>query len=125
MIVLNRVLFSGAVIGSCLVLIAGETAARAADTTPPTVTAAGVTLTSESVVLPGSAELFPGGTAAQATNANCLTCHSVGMVLNQPPLSKAAWQAEVTKMIKLYKAPISEADVPAIVAYLANMKENP
>ena len=125
MIALNKVLFSGAVIGSCLALIAGEMAARAADATPTTVTAAGVTLTSESVVLPGSAELFPGGAAAQATNANCLTCHSVEMVLNQPALSKAAWQAEVTKMIKLYKAPISETDVPAIVDYLANMKENP
>ncbi len=121
MIALSRVLFSGAVIGSCLALIPGDMAARAGDATPTTVTAAGVTLTSESVVLPGSAELFPGGGAAQATNANCLTCHSAGMVLNQPALSKTAWQAEVTKMIKLYKAPISETDVPAIVDYLAQL----
>jgi hypothetical protein len=44
------------------------------------------------------------------------------MVLNQPVLSKSAWQAEVTKMIQFYKAPVSEGDVPAIVDYLARMK---
>ena len=125
MIALNRALFSRAVIGSCLALAAGVMPAHAADATSTTVTAAGVTLTSESVVFPSSAELFPGGADAQVVNANCLACHSVGMVLNQPPLSQAAWQAEVTKMIKLYKAPISETNVPAIVDYLANMKPQP
>jgi hypothetical protein len=44
------------------------------------------------------------------------------MVLNQPVLTKSAWQAEVTKMIQNYKAPVSEGDVPAIVDYLASMK---
>jgi cytochrome c5 len=125
MIALNRILFSRVLIGSCLALAAGDMTAHAADATPTTVTAAGVTLTSESVVFPSSAELFPGGADAQVVNANCLACHSVGMVLNQPALSKAAWQAEVTKMIKLYKAPISETNVPAIVDYLANMKAQP
>jgi hypothetical protein len=32
---------------------------------------------------------------------------------------KDFWQAEVTKMIKVYGAPIEEKDVPAIVDYLA------
>ena len=44
------------------------------------------------------------------------------MVLNQPKLPKAAWEAEVKKMIQAYKAPIDEADVPAIVDYLAKTK---
>jgi hypothetical protein len=44
------------------------------------------------------------------------------MVLNQPALPKATWEAEVPKMIKVYKAPIDEADVAAIVAYLAKTK---
>jgi len=44
------------------------------------------------------------------------------MVLNQPMLPKSAWQAEVTKMIQNYKAPVSEEDVAAIVDYLARMK---
>jgi hypothetical protein len=32
---------------------------------------------------------------------------------------KDFWQAEVTKMIKVYGAPIDDADVPKIVGYLA------
>ena len=86
------------------------------------VSAAGVTLHSVSVDLPNSERSFPGGGDAEAINANCLTCHSAGMVLNQPMLTRAAWQAEVEKMRGQYKAPINEADVPAIVAYLANHK---
>ena len=86
------------------------------------VSAARVTLHSVSVDLPNSERSFPGGGDAEAINANCLTCHSAGMVLNQPMLTRAAWQAEVEKMRGQYKAPINEADVPAIVAYLANHK---
>ena len=61
----------------------------AAEPPPTTVTAAGVTLTSVSVVWPGSASVFPTGPGSMQTNANCLTCHSAGMVLNQPSLTKA------------------------------------
>ena len=125
MIALNRNLLSRAVIGSCLATAAGVIQIHTADAAPSTVTAAGVTLTSESVILPGSSETFPGGAAAQVVNVNCVACHSADMILNQPALSKVAWQAEVTKMIKLYKAPVNETDVPAIVDYLANMKPQP
>ena len=41
------------------------------------------------------------------------------MVLTQPAFPKPVWEAEVRKMINVYKAPIDEADVAAIVAYLA------
>ena len=44
------------------------------------------------------------------------------MVWNQPNLTRAAWQAEVEKMRAQYKAPVDPADVPAIVAYLADHK---
>ena len=44
------------------------------------------------------------------------------MVLNQPNLPRAAWQAEVDKMIHAYKAPVAEQDVPAIVDYLTRTK---
>ncbi|HTJ90090.1 MAG TPA: cytochrome c [Acidocella sp.] len=120
---LNKRLFSGALMASALALIAGGIAARAAD--PTSVTAAGVTLTSQSVVYPAGANLFPGGAAAQVVNANCLTCHSAGMVLNQPDLTRAAWQGEVMKMIKFYHAPINAADIPAIVDYLVKTKGKP
>lgn len=80
----------------------------------------GVTLRSVSLDLPDPGRPFPGGAAADAINNNCLACHSAGMVLNQPSLSRAQWQAEVDKMRNTYKAPIASEDVAAIVDYLAD-----
>ena len=73
------------------------------------------------VELPDSDRMFP-GPGADAINNNCLACHSAGMVLNQPELSKQAWAAEVSKMINAYKAPVAPEDVGAIVDYLARVK---
>jgi mono/diheme cytochrome c family protein len=89
---------------------------------PTTVSAAGITLRSVNVDFPESDRTFPGGSAADPVNNNCTACHSPGMVLTQPKLSPAVWQEEVNKMRHTYKAPIDEADVPAIVAYLAALK---
>ena len=77
---------------------------------------------STSVDLPPGDSMFPGGTAADAINNNCLACHSADMVLNQPPLPRATWEAEVHKMINVYKAPIDQTDVAAIVDYLAKTR---
>jgi hypothetical protein len=78
-------------------------------------------LKSETIQLPSSDGQFE-GPGAEAINNNCLSCHSADMVLNQPALPKATWEAEVRKMIDVYKAPIAEGDVGAIVAYLAKTK---
>ncbi len=91
---------------------------------PPSVAASaaspatGFALKSVSVELPVSDVVFPGGAKADAIAANCLSCHSAGMVLTQPDLAKAAWTGIVEKMIHAYKAPVAEADVAAIVDYL-------
>jgi hypothetical protein len=66
--------------------------------------------------------MFPDGPGSDAINNNCLACHSAGMVLNQPTLSKQAWAAEVTKMINAYKAPVAAEDVGPIVEYLTGLK---
>ena len=66
--------------------------------------------------------MFPDGPHADAVNNNCLACHSAGMVLNQPALSKAQWKAEVNKMRMVYKAPIDAKDVDQIVDYLVSLK---
>ena len=81
-----------------------------------------LSLKSVNVDLPPGDGMFPNGPGADAINNNCLACHSADMVLNQPPLPKATWEAEVHKMINVYKAPIDNADVPAIVDYLASTK---
>jgi cytochrome c5 len=101
---------------------AAPTAAPATAPAPAEVSAAGITLRSVSFELPASARTFPGGPAADAINANCLTCHSAGMVLTQPALDRASWQDEVNKMRLTYKAPIDPDAVPAIVSYLASLK---
>jgi cytochrome c553 len=79
-------------------------------------------ITSTTVELPAGAALFPGGSSADAINNNCLACHSADMVLNQPALPKSTWDSEVHKMIKVYRAPIDESDVPAIIDYLVKTK---
>jgi hypothetical protein len=84
-----------------------------------TVSANGITLQSIGVTMPFGDKSFSGGKSADAINGNCLTCHSAEMVLDQPTLTRAQWQAEVTKMRTIYKAPIADTDVPAIVDYLA------
>lgn len=79
------------------------------------------TLQSVSVELPASDRDFQGADS-KAINANCLSCHSAGMVLYQPHLGKAEWATIVEKMRHAYKAPVPGADVTAIVDYLEAMK---
>ena len=79
-------------------------------------------LKSVKIDLPESDQMFPAGPGSDAINNNCLACHSAGMVLNQPALSKQAWAAEVNKMITNYRAPIDREDVETIVEYLAAFK---
>ena len=99
-------------------------AAEASPVAPgPSIAAGGVTLRSISLSLPQSERIFPGGAEADGINSNCLICHSAGMVLTQPGLSRADWQAEVAKMRDFYKAPIAEKDVPAIVDYLTKLSD--
>ncbi len=81
-----------------------------------------LTLKSVSVDMPAGERAFAAGPGADAINGNCLTCHSAGMVLNQPAMSKTAWEGEVRKMINVYKAPVAAEDVPTIVAYLDHIK---
>jgi hypothetical protein len=79
-------------------------------------------LKSVKVDLPDSDRMFRAGPGSDAINNNCLACHSAGMVLNQPALSKQAWTVEVNKMINNYKAPIDPEDVGTIVEYLTALK---
>lgn len=56
----------------------------------------------------------------QQVYTNCMSCHSVDYIqLNSPFLDRKGWEAEVTKMMKAYGAPVKAEDVPAIVDYLA------
>jgi mono/diheme cytochrome c family protein len=51
--------------------------------------------------------------------ANCAACHSLDYIpMNSPFPNAALWDAEVTKMIKAFGAPIDDADARAIGEYL-------
>jgi cytochrome c5 len=79
------------------------------------------TLKSPKVDVPTSDAMFP-GPGSDAINNDCLACHSADHILNQPSLSREAWQEVVNKMITAYKAPVSPDDAKAIVDYLVRTK---
>jgi len=72
-------------------------------------------------VLPQETVEFKAGPDRDVVQSNCAGCHSADYIQYQPRgpnFGKTFWQAEVTKMIKVYGAPIGEADVEKIVDYL-------
>jgi sulfite dehydrogenase (cytochrome) subunit B len=78
------------------------------------VAAAGVALAQERRIN------FKEGPGLTQFQANCNSCHSLDyIVMNSPFLDRAGWDAEVTKMIKVFGAPISADDAKAITDYLA------
>jgi mono/diheme cytochrome c family protein len=79
------------------------------------------TFRSTEVDLPFGDRQFDGA-GADAVNGNCLACHSAGMILNQPPLTRDTWLRLVNKMHQAYKAPIGDADVGPIVDYLMRVR---
>jgi len=57
--------------------------------------------------------------------ANCVACHSAEYMLYQPPTApRPYWDAMVKRMKAVFKAPIDDADMPAIVDYLAKTYGN-
>ncbi len=69
--------------------------------------------------LPSETAVLKPGPGAD-TAIVCTACHSADYISTQPSnKGKAFWDAEVQKMIKLYKAPIPATDAAAIADYLA------
>jgi mono/diheme cytochrome c family protein len=75
-----------------------------------------------SYTLPDETAALKPGPNLEVVQNNCTACHSADYIQTQPrgpKFKKDFWQAEVTKMIKVYGAPIEDADVGKIVDYLA------
>lgn len=73
------------------------------------------------IALPDETAAFKPGTNRDVVMNNCTACHSSDYIQTQPrgpKFKKDFWTAEVNKMIKVYGAPIDEADIPKIVEYL-------
>ena len=75
-----------------------------------------------SYTLPDETAVFKPGPNLEVVQNNCTACHSADYINTQPrgpKFNKDFWQAELTKMIKVYGAPIDDADAGKIVDYLA------
>jgi sulfite dehydrogenase (cytochrome) subunit B len=78
-------------------------------------------------------ELPPDGTQLKPSTlpgydqarASCIACHSAEYMLYQPPNApRSYWEAMVKRMQQVFKAPISDADMPVIVDYLVKTYGN-
>lgn len=84
-----------------------------------------IALTKTSVVLPPDSATLPAGPNVEVVTASCTSCHSAAMITTQAALKPDQWAATVKKMREVYKAPIAEADVPKILAYLEARRVDP
>ena len=71
------------------------------------------------ITLPNIQIELASGAGREKVQTLCNICHSVDYITMQPPGTKAQWTATVTKMRKLFGAPISDADSEVISSYLA------
>jgi sulfite dehydrogenase (cytochrome) subunit B len=104
---MNRTAFAAIVLCSGLGA-AGPTAAKS------------ITLPPDGVQL--KASTLPGYAKAQSS---CVACHSAEYMLYQPPTApRPYWDAMVKRMKMVFKAPVDDADMPAIVDYLVKTYGN-
>ena len=71
------------------------------------------------ITLPNIQIELASGAGREKVQTLCNICHSVDYITMQPAGTKAQWTATVSKMRKLFGAPISDADSEAIINYLA------
>jgi cytochrome c5 len=72
-----------------------------------------------SIELPTMPVDLANGPDRDTVNRFCGICHGVEYVPMQPKMSKAQWSATVTKMIKVFGAPVPQEDADKIIGYLS------
>lgn len=60
------------------------------------------------------------GPNRELAQKECQACHSTDYIVMQPRGDAKQWEGVVTKMIKVFGAPTSEADARAITEYLTS-----
>jgi len=79
-----------------------------------------------SIKLPAPRGEFQTAPGSDLASARCLVCHSAEYVYTQPPLTKAAWTAEIKKMKNVYGATfIEDSDVEPLAEYLVGQNGKP
>lgn len=87
--------------------------------------APGIVFKDASLILPDDPIDLPEGPGRDAVIENCTACHSPSTMLQQPKVSAEKWESIVGKMKKLYKAPVDDTAVPAIVGYMVHVQSQP
>ena len=64
------------------------------------------------------------GAGMETTRQQCVLCHSTDYIVMQPHGNARQWDAVVTKMIKVFGAPVNDQDAKTIVEYLATQYGN-
>ena len=82
-----------------------------------------IALFSAALALPAAAQEKPvelkKAPGLEKVESHCSGCHSLDyIVMNSPFPNAAVWEAEVTKMIRAFGAPIGDADAKIIIDYL-------
>ncbi len=66
---------------------------------------------------------LPPAEGREQVEISCVPCHSLRYIEMQPDMSRTAWEKIVTKMIKVYGAPVRDsASAAAIVDYLHGIR---
>jgi hypothetical protein len=108
-------------------IVLGGGVAWSQATNPTSATPTGVSgwqWSNVSVALPTSDASFPPGDGAEIT-PQCLICHSAGMVLRQPPLTRDQWLGEINIMRSAYGAPLPADQVGRLADYLFRINGSP
>lgn len=71
------------------------------------------------IALPPETGTYRTAPGVELAQANCLICHSTEYVSTQPPMPRKYWEATVKKMKEKFGAPTPDAQVAALVDYLA------
>jgi len=109
-------LLMNCLLAGCVTGAADSPSAKSATPTPPPWPVV-------KVDLPVSNSYFPAGDGADVANAQCLICHSAGMVLRQPPLTQKEWIGEINKMRNSYGALIPADQIESLATYLHKINE--
>ncbi len=122
----NTALIRGVPILLGIALATGLVLLNSTDSTAAPVKAAGGPVwpwVKLSVELPASQATFPPGDGADIANAQCLICHSAGMVLRQPALTQDQWAGEINKMRSSFGAPLPADRVAPLAKYLRGIND--
>ena len=72
-----------------------------------------------SITLPPETGAYKNAPGVELAQANCVACHSTEYVATQPPMPRKFWEATVKKMKEKFGAPTPDAQVAALIDYLA------